>query len=233
MSSELQPEDPAVSRRLRRLAGTPVDTTALDRALLSAIPRPATRVADRSAAQSAPRSAVWFSRSRALIATAASVSVVSAVILVLALASRPALAEPGSMADLHRDLVSGRLPMTRVSSIGQANALLSSSWPDAPEVPSLPALPEDLDLACCLRDVKGRRVVCVVLDDNGTPISIIVAPKSDLRPTPNPNSPPCQTMTHNRGDINMLMKERDGVFICIMGRVSPDRLQAIADSMRY
>jgi hypothetical protein len=231
----LPTHDPLV-RRLRQLSAHPVDTTSLDRALLAAIPRPRS-----SGSMLISR---WARSTRGIAATVASISVIGVVILVIALATRPVLAEPTSMAELHRDLISGRLPMTRVTSVQDANVLLSQSWPDAPEVPTLQSLPPDHDLACCLKDVKGRRVVCVVLEDDGIPISIVVAPKENVRapqagPTvtdhtrETPLTSSSRTMVHTSGSITMLMVERDGLFVCVMGETTPQRLRALLDSMRF
>lgn len=233
--SEPSSADLAVSRRLKQLSTLPVDTSSLDRAILLAIPKPASG-GDRSV--SVPWRSRWLTGSRGIAAAAASISVVAVVALVMALSARPVLAEPASMADLHRDLISGRLPMTRVSSIAQANSILSQSWPDGPEVPTLPALPADHDMACCLKDVKGRRVICVVMDDQGIPISIVIAPKTNVRvptqgsTTPG-SSPTSRAMVHTKGSLSMVMKERDGLFVCVMGEAPPERLQAIADSMQF
>lgn len=207
--------DQATARRLRRLSTMPVDTSGLDKAIGQAIPKPVAARSSRSAWR-----AVWPGRS---VAAAALSFVVMSLVLLVVFNARPALAEPASMAELHRDLVSGTLPMTRVSSITEANQLLSKDWPSAPEIPTLPA---DHQMACCMKNVAGKRVACVVLEDGGVPISVVVAPKGELRA-------PEHAMMHSAGKVNMLMQERDGRWYCIMGEVSADRLQQIASEMKF
>jgi hypothetical protein len=203
----LDPMDEALRHRLRQLSARPVDMSRLDARLRARLP-----------ARSRP---VVLGRRLALAASLL-VCVVS-LFVVLSLSSKPALAEPASMAQLHLDLVSGRLPMTRVDSLADASRFISQSWENAP---ALPALPEDHDLACCLKDVKGRRVVCIVLTDGGEQISVVIAPRGEVA-SPGEG----QKMTHSAGEVNMVMKQTASVWVCIMGKVPTARLNEIADGM--
>src|SRR4051794_18582028 len=139
----------AVSGRLSKLRTLPVDTGRLAAALQAEIPRPVSRT--RS---------LWLSLG-SVRAVAASILVVGALTaaLLIATASRPAMASPAQMARLHEELVAGKAPAVQVDSIEAANRILAGNHP---QFPALPGMPADHVMACCMRSVKDKKVACVL-----------------------------------------------------------------------
>lgn len=217
MTDPLDPQQESIRRRLRQLAALPTDTSRLDRFLQA-------QLGVGPVASARPN---WFlAHWRSLSAVAASLAALLTVALVLTASPSALHAEPTVMARLHADIVSGQIPMTRVGSIREASDLIARDWPDAP---SLPTLPVDHDLACCLKDFEGRRVVCLVFEDDGTPISVVVASRKSLKSSHTPTA----AVVHTSGAVNMVMKERDGRFICVMGKVPASRLLQLAEGFQF
>lgn len=207
--------DGAFQARLRKLAALPVDTSGLERRLEAVI---GVRPTSRGSGVRRPL--------RAWAAAAASVMVVAAVMLAVLWPGATLHAEPSAMARLHADIVAGGVPMTRVATVAEAAELIRRDWPDAP---SLPVLPVEHDLACCLREFEGRRVVCLMFEDEGVPISVVIASGRSLRQP----APPNAATVHAVGGVNMVMKERDGRFVCVMGEVPASRLLQLIEAFTF
>src|SRR5215217_419277 len=115
--STINPNDPlrgdpqldrAVERRLARLRTMPVDTSRLEKAILSQIPRPqAEQPAEQQQQQRQRMRIGWLAALRPLRAVAASFLLLSAVVAAVLLFSSggQVLASPSQMAQMHEDLV--------------------------------------------------------------------------------------------------------------------------------
>jgi hypothetical protein len=225
-SQDFEPQDErleqATAARLAKLRSLPVDTSRLERMLEPQIPRPVP--------QPAMRLWEWLRPSRAIAAGLVIFAMVGA--LLIATWGGPAMASPAEMARLHDDIVSGRATVTHVDSIAAANKMLAGQWESSPQIPRIPA---EYVMACCMRSVKNKKVACILLEDNGGPVTMTVAKASDMR---SPTSP-----TVNRGGItyhvqavgrlNMVMTERNDRWICLMGQVSSDRLMDLAGQLQF
>jgi hypothetical protein len=211
--------DDAVTQRLAKLRAMPVDTSRLDSALRARIPRP---------------QKIRLMRLRPVQAVAASFVLVTALTaaLFIATSSGPALAEATQMAQVHQDIVSGRLPIMRVSSIEQANRMLAVESPGAP---SLPQLPQEHVMACCMKSVHNKKMACVLLKQDGTPITLAVAKASEMKLPPAPQIVRNGTSyrAQSVGRINMVMTERNGRWLCLMGEVPADRLVDVAAQVQF
>jgi hypothetical protein len=212
--------DRAVANRLSKLRTRPVDTSRLDQALRGQIPFP-----------SAGR--VSWLRLRPLRAVAASIAVLLIIsALLLTTATGPAMASPTQMAQFHQDLVAGRTPVMQVDSIQAANQALNEQWPQSPQLPSVPA---QHVMACCMKSVRNKKVACVLLKDAGVPITMTVANASDMR------TPSSQTVTRGGvsysvqavGSLNMVMTERNGRWICLIGELPAERLMDLAMQLQF
>jgi hypothetical protein len=213
--------DRATTRRLARLRTMPVDTSRLDALIQARIPR---------ATAGQPLVLRWLSPLRAV---AASLLVVAAVIaLLIMMAGRPALASASEMARMHEDIVSGKTPVMQVDSIDAANKILAAQWPDSPGIPGMPA---DHVMACCMKSVNNKKVACVLLKDQGEPVTLTVANATDMK------TPTCPTKlrrgvpyhVQSSGSLNMVMSERDGRWICIIAEAPVDRLMDLADGLKF
>jgi hypothetical protein len=212
----------ATASRLAKLRSLPVDTSGLERMIEAQIPR--------AGVQAAMRIWKWLRPSRAIAASLLIFAMIGAVLI--ATWGGPAMASPAEMAQLHDDLVSGRTTVTRVDSVAAANKMLAGQWESSPQIPNIPA---QYVMACCMRSVKNKKVACILLEDNGGPVTMTVAKASDMR---SPTSP-----TVNRGGVtyhvqavgrlNMVMIERNDRWICLMGRVSNDRLMDLAGQLQF
>jgi hypothetical protein len=212
----------AISTRLATLRNMPVDATRLERAIRAQIPQPAKE-----------KNLTWL-RLRPLRAIAASFLVVGLLtaVLVLSTSSGPALASPAQMARLHEDLVSGKVPVMQVDSIDAANKALSNQWPQAPGVPDVPA---DHVMACCMKSVKDKKVACVLLKREGVPVTMTVANASDMQLPKSPKVSRNGTSYHvqSSGNLNMVMTERQGRWVCLIGELASERLMDLADQLQF
>ena len=225
--------DRAVERRLARLRTMPVDTSRLEKAILSQVPRPQSE--ELAEQQQRQRLRVgWFPAFRPLRAVAASFLLLSAVVAAALLFSSggQASASPSQMAQMHEDLVSGRTPVMQVSSIDEANKALSGAWPGGPSVPEAP---QSHVMACCMKSIKDKKVACVLLRSEGEPITMTVANAADMR------LPKSNIVTHagvtyhvqSSGQVNMVMTERNGRWVCLIGRLPADRLMDLASRLTF
>jgi hypothetical protein len=221
MEIERQPEtqeDQAIKRRLGRLRSMPVDTTRLDDLLRAAIPGP--RVQRRRWLRPAPAVAAGF------------IIVLLTAGILLSTSGGGALASTAQMAQMHEDLVSGRTPVTQVDSIDAANKLLAAESRQCPEVP---AVPREHVMACCMKSVKNRKVACVVLKSEGVPVTMVVANASDMR-SPRSAGVVQNGMTYNVesvGRLSMVMTERHGRWVCLIGETPPERLMDLAAKLEF
>jgi hypothetical protein len=222
MEDQIQDDrmDRAVAERLSKLRTMPVDTSRLDRALRAQIPAPTPS---------------WAARLRIgpLRAVAAGIGILLIIsVVLLTTATGPALASPTQMAQFHQDLVTGKTPVMQVDSIEAANQALNSQWPQSPQVPAVPA---QHVMACCMKSVKDKKVACVLLKDAGVPITMTVANASDMR---TPKSPTVIRggVTYNVesvGALNMVMTERHGRWICLIGELPAERLMDVAAQLQF
>lgn len=213
--------DQAVSRRLGRLRSLPVETARLDRLIQEQIPRPQGQDRQRG---------LWLRPLRAVAAILVFAVLLGA--LIWSSSGGPAMASTAEMAQLHRDVVSGRVPVIQVDSIDQAGAALSGKWP---EQPGLPEAPDSHVMACCMRSVKDRKVACVLFKNEGQPVTLSVAKASDLR---SPQSPSLkrdglQYHIESSDNLNMVSVQREGRWICLIGELPVDRLIDIAHGLRF
>jgi hypothetical protein len=214
--------DRAVSARLAKLRTMPVDLTNLDKALKAQIPPPG-------------RQSRWRMLTlRPLRAIAASVVLVSAIAAAILLnaSSGPALAEAAQMAQVHQDIVSGKVPVMQVDSIDAANRMLNQESPGAP---ALPHLPDSHVMACCMKSVHNKKMACVLLRNEGVPLTLAVASAADMKLP----AAPIQTRggmdyrVQHVGNLSMVMSERNGKWLCIIGQLPAERLMDIATQVQF
>lgn len=220
--------DEATAKRLARLQTMPVDTGRLESLLrdkLPAEPRAEARRSDFLGSR--------FSL-RPLRAVAAAAVLVAALAAALLLSSgREALASTSQMAQMHRDLVQGRIASVQVDSVEAANEVLMSQSTGAPEVPDLP---EGHVMACCMKFVKDKKVACLLLKSEGAPVTMAVARAEDMRREAKGEKVERNGLTfevESIGALNMVMTERQGRFVCIMGEVPAEQLMSLASKLEF
>ncbi len=206
----------AIARRLSRLGMMPVDTSRLDRAIQSQIPRTA---------------AAHWRFIRPLVAIAASIVILS-VLAVLLIPQGTVQASPDMMMQMHQDIVSGKIPTMKVGSVDEANQAITAM---AGNSLRLPEPPVEHVMACCMTSIKNKKVACMLLANGGTPITMTVADAKDV------TCPKTPTVLHNgntyhvtqSSGLTMVVAQSGHNWICIMGKIPADRLMDIADKLHY
>jgi hypothetical protein len=211
--------DQALTARLGRLRTMPVEIASLRQAITTLVPPP-------------PRStrSTWPHPLGAIAAGLLVIGAVAAVILFWA--GQPVLASPRQLAALHEHNVSGPPHSTPVSSFDAAHGLLSRQWPGAP---ALPKLEQGQVTSCCMHHIGRKKVACVCLQVDGTPVSLVVADARELD-VPASSAISVNGVTyqlHSSDGVNMLLAEHGGRWVCIMGRLPAQRLTSIAGSLRF
>jgi hypothetical protein len=213
------PADAAIARRLARLGALPIDTANLDKALRDQLPpAPGARSRRRR----------WWG---GISAVAASVLLAGIIALSL-LQGREARASSMQMAQMHHDIVSGKIPTMHASSIEEANqaiAAMAGNFPRLPEPPAAHAM------ACCMRNVGKKKVACVLLDSGHTPVTMAVASAADVESPRSPVTLRDGVSYHVQavGDLNMVMTERDNRWICFIGALPAERLMDLAAGVKF
>lgn len=220
--------DRAIADRLAKLRTMPVDTSRLEASLRAVLPPPPQVTENVGTGR---LRVGWFRPLRAVAASFVLLSAVVAIVL-LTSSSGPALASPGEMARMHEDLVSGRVPVIQVDSIAEAGRALNEQWPDRPDLPNAP---DSHVMACCMKSVKNKKVACVLLRSEGVPVTMTVARAADMRL---PSSPTVVRggMTYHvqaTGELNMVMAERAGRWVCLIGNRPAERLMDLADQLQF
>jgi anti-sigma factor RsiW len=214
--------DQATAARLAKLRSMPVDTSRLERLVEAQIPRPAARATIRLSQ--------WLRPFRAIAASLLIAGIIGA--LLFATSGGPAIASAADMAKFHDDLVSGRVAVTHVASVDAANKTLAAEWAQSPRIPNMPA---DHVMACCMGSVKNKKVACVLMEDSGGPISMTVANASDMQAPASPTVTRGGVTYHVQsvGQLHMVMTERNGRWICLIGKMSADRMMDLASSLEF
>jgi hypothetical protein len=212
--------DRAVAARLARLRTMPVDASRLEKSLRARIPD--------------ARRKQRFLRFRSIQTIAASFVLLGGIVgaILLTASSGRALASPALMAQMHEDIVAGRVPIMQVDSITAANQMLANQSPGSP---SLPQMPDSHVMACCMKSVHDKKVACVLLKDSGIPVTLSVANASDMEL---PSAP--VTMRNGLSyrvqsvrKLSMVMTERNGKWLCLIGELPADRLMDMAAQVQF
>jgi hypothetical protein len=214
--------DEATAARLAKLRTMPVETSRLDAMIQAKIPRPT---------QATPPT-VW--RIRPLRAVAASIALLATIGLILwSLSGGAVYASPDAMARFHQDLVAGKVETIAVDSIAQANSALARQWEDGVE---LPQVPQSHAMLCCMQKIKDTRVACVLLQNDGVPVTLAVAKAMDMKMPQQSRAERLDGVTYHvqsSGSLNMVMTQRDGRWICLIGALPTDRLMRTAGAIQF
>lgn len=217
--------DEATSRRLAKLRTVPFDTSKLRQAVEAEVPphpQPAAR----------PERRRLFSL-KPMRAAAASLLVLGLIIaLVISSSSGPVLASAERLARIHDEASSGAGHSTPVDSFDSAKAALAAKWPGGPTVPELP---RDEVMSCCIHMMGRKKTACVCFRADGVPVTLAVAVAADVK------LPASETLTaggityhvQSHAGINMVMTERDGRWVCLMARLPLRRLAELAGTLRF
>ncbi len=220
-NSEPDRLDAAISRRLAKLRSIPVDTSNLEHHIEAVVGRPHRRIGWQMS---------WLRPMRAIAASFLVMGLIAA--LVIASSSGPVLASAATMAQVHEDVLSGHMATTPVGSIQAANTVLAAKLPGGPKMPDMPQ--QDQVMSCCVHEVGRKKMACVAMLVDGVRVTVAVADAADVK------MPMCPAVkiagvdyhTQSHGGVSMAMTERNGRWVCVMGKLSVERLAEVAATMR-
>jgi hypothetical protein len=216
--------DNATSKRLAKLRTAPVDTSQFLKAVETQIPR----------THAHPRHLLltWLTPLRAAAASLLVLGLIAT--LVISSSSGPVLASAERLAEIHDEVLTaaGGNHVTRVDSIDAANAALAAEWPGAPLIPKLS---EGQVTSCCIHTMGRKKTACVAFEFDGVPVTMAVAEGSAVK------LPVGETLdiggviyhVQSHGGINMVMTERGGRWVCLMGKLPVSRLAELAGTLRF
>ncbi len=209
----------AIADRLSRLKAIPVDASGLDRVFQEMLPG-----ARRSV------QAPWFRPMRAVAAVLMVGALASGILLLTT--GQQVLASPAVMARMHRDLVAGHVPVTRVATIDEASHILAMGGDNHPD---LPQAPDAHVMACCMREIKDRKVACVLLEEAGVPVTMSVANASDMKLPRSPTVVQDGVSYHVQviDELTMVMTERNQRWVCLISELPAERLISIAGRLVF
>ncbi len=212
--------DTETSHRLSRLATRPMDTSRLEARLASEL---AEAEGSNDISRRSPFLLAWW---RPIATAAAVLLLVAASWLFLDGGGTPAMAAPSQLAQIHFDVANGLAPHIEVSTIDEANRLLSEQ---ADGIAALPELPGTV-MSCCLHEHGGAILACVLIEKDGDPITVAIADGSKLH-TPHGKVIEYdgrQFVAHTANGINMVMSHEGGRWMCVMGSISFEQLAVFA-----
>ena len=214
--------DAALAKRLAQLAGTPVDTTRLQRRLREAMRN-----------EGAPRAALplrrWW---RPLSSVAAALVAVGVIGWLLVAGSSPAVAAPNELFRLHQGLVDGEVHAELVSGVDEANRQIAAQWAQAPRIPR----PNRGSIkSCCLHRVQDVRVACVLMEYAGQPVTLVVAPGKQLCSAKGLTITRAgrQFIAHKQDGLQMVMTHHDDRWLCVMGELPTEQLVDLAEGIVF
>ncbi len=222
MKADIDRLDRMTRQRLARLGQVPVDSSDLQRRLEASLWRQRQRKA----------AGRWPSR-LVRIAAAAIIAVSAGTFMAYQAGGTPVVAAPVVLAQMHRELIAGQVPVVPVSTIEQANQYLASEWKEAPPLPDPAAATVT---SCCRQNLQDRNVACVVLGYRGHEVTMMVGRSRDVV---------CGARHHDRtfngkhyavheaDGLQMVMVENKGRWVCLMSQAPTQTLVDLADSLRF
>ena len=123
-------------------------------------------------------------------------------------------------------------PAIQVDSIDAANKVLAGEHPQAPTLPQVPA---EHVMACCMKSVKNTRISCLLMKQEGVPVSLMVARSQDMRAPSSPVTVRDDVSYHVQasGGLNMVMTERHDRWVCLIGELPAERLIDVAAQLKF
>lgn len=230
-SNNPNPLDEATSRRLARLGQRPVDTSNLEAKLSAALTgRPDVVCTDAPDAGSTPVYTIrhWL---RPAMGVAAVLALALTLFLALSTGTPPASAAVLELSQLHQDLVAGRIELNAVASTEEANRWIAAQRASAPDLPD--HISGVRVQSCCLADVQGELVAVAVLDDEGRPVTLVVAkaPHFGMDMGTSVEVDGKHYFGHELNGIRMMMANQGDRWLCVMGDRSYEDLARIAASI--
>ena len=211
--------DVAVAARLAKLQSMPMDLSRLQAAVGREIPKPQ--------AASFRRPMAWLSRP---LRIAAAFLVVSGLVAAIIFSASPstALASPQALAAVHQSMAT----MPAVDGIDAATSALRSKWSGG----DMQMGDDHMTMACCVHKIGRKNAACVAMKVDNAAVTMAVAKASDVKieeGTPSLLREGVTYRVQSSGDLNMVMTQRQDVWLCVMGKLPIDRLITLASEMKF
>jgi len=213
--------DAATAARLAKLRQTPVDTGALRAGFEAALDRET-----QPMRLSLWRRPMWRIAAMLLLAGGA------LGVAVLSMMPREAVASVEQFAVLHQEMQAMPQMMTPVTDMAGAERMLKQQWQGAPDMPE--GVPHE-QMACCVHQVAGKKAAVVTIRGGAAPITMAVTDAKQVA-IPRVNLSSYRGREYSVGTargVNMVMFERAGKSVCIMGNAATDELLQLADAVRF
>lgn len=147
--------------------------------------------------------------------------------------SGPALASSHDLADIHDQISSGHSGMVvKVASIDDAASAISQQWAHAPK---LPRMPYKHVMACCVHKVANSKMAVVGLEVAGEQLTMAVAESGEITAAEGETvvRDGIKYKISSADGVNMAMTERDGRWVCLMGRAPIDSLISVISKLEF
>jgi hypothetical protein len=221
------PMDTATQARLRQLRSMPLALGALREGLAQQIARQ-----EEPAAVRVWHRALW---QRPLVRIAAAILLLAGPLTIAALIVMPrdAVASPEQFASLHQRMQSPAARLTPVADMDSAERAIRAKWSGAPDMPRGMACGRMM--TCCIHDLAGKQAAVVMLRSGEHPVTMAVVDASQV------SIPRRGLVTYNGRDyyagkargVRMIMFERAGKSVCIMGDAPQEELLQLADAAKF
>ena len=210
--------DQVIAVRLAKLRSMPMDLSRLRAAVGRDIPKPQVAQVRRTMA--------WISHP---LRVAAAFLVVSGLIAAIIFSASPsiALASPQVLAAVHQSMAA----MPTVDTMDAATAALRTRWPGS----EMQADDDHATMACCVHKIGRKNAACVAMKIDNAAVTMAVAKASEVKIEPSTPFVVRDGVTYrvqSSGDLNMVMTQRQDVWLCVMGKLPIDRLISLTSEMK-
>ena len=212
--------DDDLAGRLAELSHRPIDTSRLARRVKAVV----------EPAPSPHRISHWTTLRRA---TAAGLLIaVSAVVVLLTISSRPLLASPAELSRIHADNIAGEPDAKPVASMAAASQVLKSRWTHCPR---LPELSFGTVTSCHVHAIGRKHLSCLALKVDGQTVTMAVAHAKDMQlpDAPFVTRDGIRYFVQSHGNTNIVIANRNGVWLCLMAALPSERLVDTAATLRF
>lgn len=214
--------DGATARRLAKLGGRAVDTSALEARLDAALmSEPGPRAQGRRR---------WLSP---LVGLAASLLVVAGVFFVVSSTGNEVKATVLELSQLHTDILAGRVALTPVGSVEEANAWIARQNAGGPELPR--HLADARVQSCCLADVRGELVAVALLEVDDAMLTLVIAEAPGFAHEMGTvfEIDGRRYFGHELRGVRMMMANRGDRWLCVMGDADYAKLAELASRVAF
>ena len=210
--------DQAIAQRLAKIQSMPMELSRLQTLIRREIPKPQ--------AAGVRRMMGWLHRP---LRIAAAFLVVSGLLAAILFSASPsaAMASPQALAAVHQSMAD----MPAVDTIDAATTALRSRWPGN----DMPTDADHATMACCVHKIGRKNAACVAMKIDDAAVTMAVAKASDVKIEPSTPSVVRDGVTYrvqSSGDLNMVMSQRQDIWLCVMGKLPIDRLISLASEMK-